>query len=83
MPTLLPSRSPTPKPEYDFSPVLTVVAAALAVALVSLEAHILDGNDGVSGTLPSSKSHIVSGLQNRNQTGASSSQQPPRLSSFD
>ena len=70
MPTLLPSRSPAPQAEYDFSPVLTVVAAALALALVSLEAQILDGTDGVSGTPPSSKSRIVSRAEHRGETRA-------------
>jgi hypothetical protein len=83
MPTLLPSRSPTPKPEYDFSPVLTLVAAALALALVSLEAQILDGNEGISGALSSSKSHVVSRLHDQDQTRASSSREPVRSSSFD
>lgn len=83
MPTLLPTRSPTRNAGYDFSPALALVAAALALALVSLEAQILDGNEGGSGTLPFSNSHIVSKIQNQDQTRASSSWHPPGLSSFD
>jgi hypothetical protein len=58
MPTLLPHRRPAPKAEYDFSPLLVLFAAALALALVSLEAEMLGGPQARSGTPLPSKGQV-------------------------
>ena len=63
MPTFLPSRRPAAKAEYEFSPVLTVVAAALDLALVSMEAQMLGGSEGASGTLLPSKTRQLKSLE--------------------
>jgi hypothetical protein len=60
MPTLLPPRQPArpPKAEYDFSPLLVLFAAALAIALVSLEAEMLGGPRTRSATPLLSKGQV-------------------------
>jgi hypothetical protein len=45
MPTLLPHRDPAPPKQSDFSPVLVLIAAALAIALIWVEAQMLGGSD--------------------------------------
>lgn len=55
MPTYLPRRNPVPRREYEVSPLLVLVVAALAIGVVLMEAEILSGSpDFVSGSvLPS------------------------------
>lgn len=44
MPTLLPAPRSPPEPRAEFSPVLVVLAAALALALILSEAQTLDAS---------------------------------------
>ncbi len=44
MPTLLPRRG-LPQRQHDFSPALVLIVAALAIALIWVEAQMLGGSD--------------------------------------